>query len=89
MRDYSGRFVADPLRKGGGFCMTKLLNPFDWIQRTLDNFTSWFSLIRGGEMLAGYWVFGFCVFLLDVLKGTYHKHRAELTHMLHTRIVQR
>ena len=45
MRDYSGRFVANPLRKGGGFCMKKLLNPFQWTQHTLDNFTSWFSLV--------------------------------------------
>jgi hypothetical protein len=54
MRDYSGRLVADPLRKGGGFCMKKLLNPFERTQHTLDNFTSWCSLIPGEEMLAGY-----------------------------------
>ena len=85
MRDYSGRLVADPLRKGGGFCMKKLLNPFERTQHTLDNFTSWCSLIPGEEMLAGYWVFDFCVFLLDVLKGTCYKHRAKLTQMLFLR----
>ena len=26
----------------------KLLNPFQWIQHTLDNCTSWFSLIPAG-----------------------------------------
>ena len=66
----------------------KLLNPFEWTQHTLDNFTSCLFLICGEEMLNGYWVFDFCVFLLDVLKATCYKHWAKRSKLLHAGIVQ-
>ena len=68
--------------------LKKLLNPFEWTQHTLDNFTSWVSLVCGEEMLAGYWVFDFCVFLLHVLKETCYIHLAKVSTLLHTGIVQ-
>ena len=60
MRDYSGRLVADPLRKGGGFCMMHTVlfmvqptNPDDSIVAYIDLETNSLDVMSGNIVEIG------------------------------------